>query len=103
MISLYLATSQEKKQWKLKQSVIGSNVSELLEVSVKQLFPNCEADPPGGTESHCRDGADSQGKCVVERSEHKVCRRGKECTDGTLFYLHFSFDPLNYKEEEASL
>lgn len=45
MTSLCLATSQEKKQWKLKQSVIGSNVSELLEVSVKQLFPNCEADP----------------------------------------------------------
>lgn len=87
MTSLCLATSQEKKQWKLKQSVIGSNVSELLEVSVKQLFPNCEADPPGGTESHCRDGADSQGKCVVERSEHKVCRRAKS----TLMGLYFTY------------
>lgn len=75
------------------KNVIGSNVSELLEVSVKQLFPNCEADPPGGTESHCKE-------CVVEQSEHKVCRRGKEYADGTLFYLHFSFDPLNYKKKK---
>lgn len=28
---------------------------------------------------------------------------GKEYADGSLFYLHFSFDPLNYKKEEASL